>query len=118
GGELALRAAALGVLALAREQGELVLGADPADASARIALVAAADLRGDLGAIGDLMRAMPRALTPVSPLGRWIFADVLRRRVGAAAARAFLGGEVGEAREEDPLLAATEKRVREALAGP
>jgi tetratricopeptide (TPR) repeat protein len=117
GAEVALRAIALGLPDLARAQGELVLGADPADASARIALAAVADLRGDLAAVADLLRSIPRAVTPPSPLGRWIFAEVLRRRVGAEAARAWLG-EAKEEGEGDPLLAATEKRVRAALAGP
>src|SRR5262249_36798331 len=50
-GEIAVRAAALGRGAIAREQAELVLGADPSDASARIALAAAADLSGDMAAL-------------------------------------------------------------------
>lgn len=117
GAELALRAVAMGLVPIARAQGELILGADPADASARIALAAAADLQGDLAALSDLMRSMPKQSTPPSPLGRWLFADVLRRRVSAEAALAWLG----DAREEspgDPLLSATEKRVRKALASP
>jgi tetratricopeptide (TPR) repeat protein len=115
--EVALRAVALGRSALAREQAELVLGADPADASARIALVAAADLRGDVAAVDALMRSMPRRSTTPSALARWLFAEVLRRRVSPEAALAWLG-PADAAAEGDPLLAATEKRVRAALAVP
>jgi tetratricopeptide (TPR) repeat protein len=117
GAEVALRAVALGLSSLAREQAELVLGADPADASARIALLAAADLRGDMEALGLLMRTMPRRSASPSPLARWLFAEVLRRRVGAEAALAWLG-PTAAAGEGDPLLAATEKRVRAALSVP
>ena len=118
GAEVALRAAALGLPALAREQAELVLGADPGDASARIALVAVADLRGDVGAISRLMQSMPRGSSSLSTLGRWLFADVLRRRVSAEAALAWLGEVRAEGAEADPLLAATAKRVRGALIRP
>jgi tetratricopeptide (TPR) repeat protein len=117
GAEVALRAAAMGRAALAREQAALVLGADPADASARIALAAAADLAGDEAALGEAMRAIPRRVTPPSRLGRLLFAEVLGRRVGPGAARAWLGPEVGPG-SKDPLLAATEARVRGTLAVP
>jgi tetratricopeptide (TPR) repeat protein len=116
GAEIALRAVALGRSAIAREQAELLLGADPDDTSARIALVAVADLRGDLPAMAALMRAMPRRSRGPSALGRWLFADALRRRVGVEAALAWLGSGEAEAAPGDPLLAATEKRVRASLA--
>jgi tetratricopeptide (TPR) repeat protein len=117
--EVAVRAAALGIADLAREQAEIVVAADPADASARIALVAAADLRGDMTALADAMRGLPRRSTPPSPLARWLLAEVLRRRVGNEAALAWLGSEGGELDGDgDPLLLATEKRVREALGAP
>jgi hypothetical protein len=115
---VALRAVALGQRALARAQAELVLGADPGDASARIALVAVADLGGDLGAMAALMRTIPRATSKPSALGRWLFADVLRRRASADAALAWLGEARAGGAEEDPLLSATEKRVRAALSLP
>lgn len=111
-GELGLRAAALGRAALAREQADLVLGADPADASARIALAAAADLAGDAGALGEAMRSIPGRSTPPSPLARLLFAEVLARRAGADAARAWLDATaVGAADPADPLLRETESRV-------
>jgi tetratricopeptide (TPR) repeat protein len=117
GAELALRAAASGHTAMAREQAELVLGADPADASARIALAAAADLSDDLPALAAAMRGIPLRSTPPSRLGRLLFAEILARRTDAEAARAWLG-PMPSAASEDPLLAAVETRVRAALSGP
>ncbi len=117
GAEVALRAAALGLAAPAREQAALILGADPANASARIALAAAANLRGDVSAVGEAMQSLPQHSTPPSPLGRLLLAEVLGRRVDVAAARAWLGPEPAP-NGDDPLLAATSARVRAALAAP
>jgi hypothetical protein len=111
-----VRAAALGRAAEAREQAELVLGADPADTSARIALAAAADLAGDPAAVAAAMRAIPARGTAPSPLARLVFAEALARRVGPDAARAWLGPAWPDApASDDPLLAATAARVRTAL---
>jgi tetratricopeptide (TPR) repeat protein len=117
GAEVALRAAALGKPAIARAQAELILGADPADASARIALAAAADLAGDLALLARAMDRVPPRSTPPSPLARLLFAEVLDRRVGAPAARAWLGPDAPSQPGGDPLLDATAKRVRARL-GP
>jgi tetratricopeptide (TPR) repeat protein len=117
--ELAVRAAALGRADLARVQAELVLGADPASSSARAALAVAADLKGDTAllatALDDAQAGVP---APPSPLARLIFAELLHRRVGRDAARAFLGPEAateGKNAPVDPLLAAVRKRVRARL---
>jgi tetratricopeptide (TPR) repeat protein len=116
GSEVALRAVALGKPALARAQAELLLGADPTDASARIALAAAADLAGDLGLLARAMDRMPARGTPPSPLARLLFAEVLDRRVGAAAARVWLGEEATVAAPGgDALVEATRRRVRARL---
>lgn len=115
--ELAVRAAALGRVALAREQAALVLGADPADASARIALAAAAELAGDTVALDGALRAIPRRHTAPSPLARLLFAELLGRRSGVVAANAWLGptGAVDPGAADDALLAATATRVRARL---
>jgi tetratricopeptide (TPR) repeat protein len=115
--ELAVRAAALGRAALAREQAELVLGGDPTETSARIALAAAAGLSGDEAALARALGSIPQRHTAPSPLARLLFAELLARRVGADAARAWLGpaGEPGPG--VDALLAATAERVRARLSG-
>ncbi len=102
---------ALGRPAIARAEAELLLSADPADASARIALVAAADLAGDLSLLSRAMNGLPSRSTPPSPLARLLFAVVLDRRVGAGAARAWLGVEPSIP-TGDALLDATAARVR------
>jgi len=115
--EVAVRAVALGRAALAREQAELLLGADPQDASARIALAAAADLAGDPAAIAAAMRLVPARSTAPSPLARLLFAEVLARRVSVEAARAWLGAGPEVTAGEDPLTAAAAARVRARLDG-
>ncbi len=114
-GELAVRAALLGLAPFAREEAAMALGADPGDTAARIALAAVADLHGDAGAVDAAMRGIPRRSTPPSPLARLLFAEVLLRRTGVEAARAWLGDSRWPAKGYDPLLVTTERRVREAL---
>ena len=116
--ELAVRAAALGLPHLARDQAELVLGADPSSSSARIALAVAADLSGDTALLAAALDA-PRDTPTVapSPLARLLFTDLLVRRAGHEAARAFAGPEPASAdAPTDPLLEAVRKRVRARLA--
>lgn len=111
--ELAVRAAALGRIALARSQAEVIVGADPSDTSARIAWAVAADLAGDTAAIAAALAGIPAALTAPSPLARLLFAEVLERRVGPETARAFLGADSPSAGDE--LHARIERRVRAKL---
>lgn len=116
--ELAVRAAALGRAAEARAQAALVVGADPASASARIALATAADLAGDEEALAEAWRGLPglsEPLTEPSPLARLLLAELLARRVGADAARAWLGGDA--AADGDALTAAVAARVKKRLGG-
>jgi tetratricopeptide (TPR) repeat protein len=77
---LALRAVALGRLALAERTARLVLAADPASADARIALLAAADLGQDQQAFSLGLVPFAGAATPPSPLGIALLAETLRRR--------------------------------------
>jgi tetratricopeptide (TPR) repeat protein len=118
GAELAVRAAALGRAAMARDLAAVALAADPTDASARIALAAAADLRGDLAALADAMARVPKRTTAPSPLARLLFAEILARRVGADAARTWLGTAPEPPAHGDPLLLATHQRVRGVLPPP
>ena len=119
GADLAVRAAALGRLDLAREQAELVLGADPLDGGARIALAVAADLLGDTATLDQTMAGAPVALpAPPSLLARLLLAELLDRRVGLAAASAWLG-PAPLTTGDDPLLRRVSDRVRARLAaGP
>ncbi|MRG90947.1 tetratricopeptide repeat protein [Polyangium spumosum] len=120
--ELAVRAAALGLAPLARDQAELVLGADPSSSSARIALAVAADLAGDAALFASALDAPRDTLAAApSPLARLLFADLLLRRAGAEAARAFAGAasassDTSPNATPDPLLEAVRKRVRARLA--
>lgn len=107
--ELAARAAALGRSALAREQAELVLGADPSDATARIVLAVAADLAHDDATVARAMAGVPASAVAPSPLARLLFAEMLERRIGAEAALAWLGpsasdGSGDRGRPADPRL--------------
>jgi len=116
--ELAVRAAALGRAAEARAQAELVLGADPASASARVALAAAADLAGNDAGVAEAWSGLPgpgEPLTPPSPLARLLFAELLARRVGDEAALAWLGQPPEARGRPDPLEADLAARVRRQL---
>lgn len=123
-GEVALRAAALGRIAVARRQAETRAGADPRDLDAHIALAVAADLAGDqvtldaaLDATLDATRTGTHrspADAALSPLGRLLFAEVLDRRVGPEAARIFLGPSA-PIPPGDPLIEAVSRRVRARL---
>jgi len=101
--ELAIRAAAMGATKLAREQAEHVLGADPASMSARVALASSSDALEDAAAV-DKAFDLPKGerLTPLSPLGRLVFAELLVRHAEREAARVFLGSLAGET-SKDPL---------------
>lgn len=121
--EVAVRAAALGRAASARVSAALVLAADPADITARIALAVAADLVGDAAALTSAMGAIPAppaALTAPSPLAGLLFAELLSRRVDAGAARAWLAALPAAAAAEpgDALLVAVSARVHARLADP
>ncbi len=122
--EVAVRAAALGRAATARADAALVLAADPADVTARIALAVAADLAGDAGALAEALGSIPpspAALTGPSPLAALLFAELLGRRVDSGAARAWLSAlpALGAAPPPgDALLAEVSARVRARFASP
>jgi Tfp pilus assembly protein PilF len=118
--ELAVRAAALGRSATARAQAELVLGADPSDGAARVALAVAADLTREDAVLARAMAELPPArdgtLNAVSPLARLLFAELLQRRVGGEAAQAWLGSLAPRpAPPDDLLLAQVDQRVQAKL---
>jgi tetratricopeptide (TPR) repeat protein len=104
--EIAVRAAANAHIPLAREQAELVLGADPSDTSARIALAVAADLARDTEVLKRALAELPPggagSLAPPSPLARLLFAELLYRRIGPDAARMWLGLEDAPLENQEP----------------
>jgi tetratricopeptide (TPR) repeat protein len=110
--DIAVRAAALGKARLAREQAELVLGAEPTEVSARIALAVAADLAQDTALLERTLAALPPAsagaLSPPSLLARMLFAELLFRRVGDQAARLWLGLADGPVQNQDPFKERTQ----------
>ncbi|MGK3993448.1 tetratricopeptide repeat protein [Sorangium sp. So ce1024] len=120
--EVAVRAAALGRAGEAREQAELVSGADPASASALVALAVAADLSGDVDALTRACDALQAAAAgsgpavPPSPLARLLFAELLFRRVGRDAALAWLG-PLPPPGAADPLSQQIAQRVQRELGG-
>jgi tetratricopeptide (TPR) repeat protein len=104
-GALALRAAAIGAATFARDQAELVLAADPADGDARIAATVAADLLRDDAALGRAMSDAYAARTPLTPLAGALMAELLDRRIGADAKKAWLDALGAPPRDEgDQLL--------------
>jgi hypothetical protein len=105
GGDLALRAAAFGAAAFARTQATLVLLADPADGNARVAAVVAADLQRDDQAFEEATTNTPATRVALSPLARALMGELLERRVGAEARRAWdaVDGR-GVNEEEDTLV--------------
>ncbi|HMI86732.1 MAG TPA: hypothetical protein VK550_21715 [Polyangiaceae bacterium] len=89
-GALALRAAAVGAAAFAKEQAALVLAADPGDADARVAAAVAADLLRDDDALARAMGDAPTARATISPLAGVLMAELLERRVGSDAKKAWI----------------------------
>jgi uncharacterized protein with PIN domain len=94
-----LRAVAVGAAFFAKDQAELVLAADPGDGDARIAAVVAADLLRDDDALTHAMAIEVSPSTTLSPLASVLMAELLERRAGPAAKKAWLealGAPVGE----------------------
>jgi hypothetical protein len=104
-GALAVRAAATGAAAFAKDQAELVLAADPQNGDARVAAAVAADLLRDDQALLRTMVDATRPGPPLSPLAGLLMAELLDRRVGPDAKRAWMDA-LGTASMEgsDPLL--------------
>ena len=103
-GSLALRAAAVGAASFAKEQAELVLAADPGDADARVAAAVAADLLRDDEALARAMTGVEIAKAHISPLARLLMAELLVRRVGVDAKKAWIEGTDAPAGESEDAL--------------
>ncbi len=88
--DVAVRAAALGASDSAREQGALVLAANPDSADALIAVLVAADLSGQREHFSRGLSDLGDDPEPASPLAALLFGELLLRHVGAEAARTWL----------------------------
>lgn len=108
--ELAVRAAALGKVKLAKAQADLVFLADPTNASAAIALASACDLGKDDAGVTRALGDVQGRTVPPSMLARLVFAEMLARRVDKEAARSWLGS-LPQVDSSDALLVNTAARV-------
>jgi tetratricopeptide (TPR) repeat protein len=118
GADLAVRAVALGNALAAKQQAELIVGADPDNTTAVLALVVALDLLHDAAGMERALARPQRGRT--TPLVRVLFAEMLARRLGDEVARAWLAAATpeGAPRVGDALLDATEGRLRARLGQP
>ena len=91
-GELALVAVTLGKPQLALVQAEWVLRAAPDDGDAWVAALCAADLLQNSQRFVQFLRLAPSGPVALGPLGAQLFTELLRRKVGDDAARAWLAG--------------------------
>jgi hypothetical protein len=103
-GALALRAAAVGAATFAKEQADLVLAADPSDSDARVAAAVAADLLRDDDALARAMIDTSAGRTPLSSLACALMAELLDRRIGPDAKKAWLDAFGAALADGDPLV--------------
>jgi Tfp pilus assembly protein PilF len=87
--ELALRAVRESNPTVATEQAQLTLAADPDDANAWIAALAAADLARDRSSVEHLVTAAPIAASTPNPLALELLGELLARLVGDDARAAW-----------------------------
>ena len=85
---VALRAVRVGRTHLAETTAERALAAEPGNADALVALLVARDLLGK-GDDAIAAEALPSARSSLSPLGRELMVELLARRGGDTAAKAF-----------------------------
>jgi len=106
--EMAARSVALGKTKAGLEQAEHVQKADPADGTAWVTLLSSADLLRDDALYEATLNALSEEPTTPSSLAVVLFGELLKRRVGADAARAWLSA--AEARAADNPLAREQLR--------
>ena len=118
--EVAVRAAGLGCWALALEQAQLVLSADPGNPDAVAVWYASPEPSAKEGRLEPSIesRILEEQRTPskrrLSVLGALVLANGLRRRIGMDAANAFLSA-YGPVDPRDALAAALLRRLGEGL---
>lgn len=121
--ELAAREIALGLTEQAFARANLVLRADPEDANAWVVLLVAADLLGKEAEFDQTVTSADVGVGPTDELCTLLLADLIKRRTGPAAARAWLekaapSSAVAAAAEppSDPLTAQVRARLSAELA--
>ncbi len=112
--ELAARSVALGKVRSGLEQARALRAADPADGTAWVAELCAADLVGDEAQFSRALHALAESPGLPGPVARILFADLLKRRVGAEAARSWLAATPGGT-HVDPLVTRNEARLEREL---
>jgi len=115
--ELAARAVALGKTKAGLTQAQHVQQADPADGTAWVTLLSSADLLRDESLYEATLNALGEEPTAPSPLAVVLFAELLKRRVGAEAARAWLSAAEAEA-VDNPLALRQLRRLENELEQP
>lgn len=90
-GDLAVRAAELGLVSAAKKVADEVLRADPEDANAWVARLVAADLSGDQAAFDTALTMLGKSPVTPRPAAARLLGALLERRAGKAAARSWLG---------------------------
>jgi hypothetical protein len=88
--QLAAREVALGLPQKGFDRATTVFEADPSDATAWVVLLVSADLLGDEAGYGRIVAQRGDLTGPVDDLASLLFVDLLKRRVGEKAARAWL----------------------------
>lgn len=112
--ELAARAVALGKTKAGRKQAQHVQQADPADGTAWVTLLSSADLLRDEVLYEATLNALDEEPTAPSSLAVVLLGELLKRRVGSDAARAWLDAAVAGV-PENPLVARQLRRLENEL---
>ncbi len=109
-GEVAARAVALGKTGAGLERANHVHQADPADGTAWVTVLSSADLSRNEAVYEAALKTLDGTPTTPSLLGSVLFADLLKRRVGDDAARAWLRAAAAET-PRDPLVTEQLRRL-------
>ncbi len=109
-GELAVRAAALGLTSFARAASEQILSADPDDGDAWVAGLCAASLEHDQGRFERVAAGLGEEPLELSPLAVRLMTELILRKLGPEAASAWQTAWALPA-PSDPLERAVETRI-------
>lgn len=112
--ELGARATSLGKPKIALEQANQVQQADPSDGTAWVTVLSTADLLRDEALYTAVLNALDEEPTTPSALGVVLLAELLKRRVGADAAQAWLRA-APNAEPENTLVTRQRRRLEREL---